>query len=97
MERMVSKNGNGVDAALDQGVGEEMEVNRIYNESALDTMARMPGGFVDLTVTSPPYDNLRDYQLEKFVVWCDNISDDKKREIIAELKATGIEPVTASG
>ena len=24
-------------------------------------MARMPDGFVDLTVTSPPYDNLRTY------------------------------------
>ena len=25
-------------------------------------MARMPDGFIDLTVTSPPYDNLRDYK-----------------------------------
>lgn len=25
-------------------------------------MARMPDGFVDLTVTSPPYDNLREYE-----------------------------------
>ena len=24
-------------------------------------MARMPDGFIDLTVTSPPYDNLRAY------------------------------------
>ncbi len=38
-----------------------MEVNKIYNENCLDTMARMPNGFVDLTVTSPPYDNLRTY------------------------------------
>jgi site-specific DNA-methyltransferase (adenine-specific) len=38
-----------------------MEVNKIYNENCLDTMARMPDGFVDLTVTSPPYDNLRKY------------------------------------
>ena len=39
-----------------------MEVNKIYNENCLDTMVRMPDGFVDLTVTSPPYDNLRDYK-----------------------------------
>lgn len=39
-----------------------MELNKIYNESNLDTMARMPDGFIDLTVTSPPYDNLRDYK-----------------------------------
>jgi DNA modification methylase len=38
-----------------------MELNRIYNENCLETMARMPDGFIDLTVTSPPYDNLRTY------------------------------------
>ena len=38
-----------------------IELNRIYNENNLDTMARMPDNFIDLTVTSPPYDNLRDY------------------------------------
>lgn len=32
-----------------------MELNKIYNENCLDTMARMPDGFIDLTVTSPPY------------------------------------------
>lgn len=39
-----------------------MEVNKIYNENCLDTMKRMPYNFIDLTVTSPPYDNLRDYK-----------------------------------
>jgi site-specific DNA-methyltransferase (adenine-specific) len=39
-----------------------MEVNRVYNENCLDTMGKMPDGFIDLTVTSPPYDNLRDYK-----------------------------------
>jgi len=38
-----------------------MKINKIYNENCLDTMARMPDCFVDLTVTSPPYDNLRNY------------------------------------
>jgi len=38
-----------------------MEINKIYNENCLDTMVRMPDEFVDLTVTSPPYDNLRTY------------------------------------
>ena len=38
-----------------------MEINKCYNENCLDTMARMPDGFVDLTVTSPPYDDLRTY------------------------------------
>lgn len=39
-----------------------IELNKIYNESNLKTMARMPDCFIDLTVTSPPYDNLRDYK-----------------------------------
>ena len=38
-----------------------MKVNKIYNENCLDTMARMKDDFIDLTVTSPPYDNLRTY------------------------------------
>lgn len=39
-----------------------MEVNKIYNENCLDTMKRMSDNFIDLTVTSPPYDNLREYK-----------------------------------
>ena len=38
-----------------------MEVNKIYNENCLETMAKMPDNFIDLTVTSPPYDGLRTY------------------------------------
>ena len=39
-----------------------IELNRIYNENCLDTMKRMDDNFIDLTVTSPPYDNLRTYK-----------------------------------
>jgi len=39
-----------------------MKINKTYNENCLDTMARMEDNFIDLTVTSPPYDNLRDYK-----------------------------------
>jgi DNA modification methylase len=38
-----------------------MEINKIYNENCLDTMSRMEDNFIDLTVTSPPYDDLRTY------------------------------------
>lgn len=38
-----------------------MEINKIYNENNLITMANMPDEFIDLTITSPPYDNLRNY------------------------------------
>lgn len=38
-----------------------MELNKTYNENCLDTMSRMPNDFIDLVVTSPPYDGLRTY------------------------------------
>ena len=38
-----------------------LELNKLYCENCLDTMAKMPDNFCDLTVTSPVYDNLRDY------------------------------------
>jgi DNA modification methylase len=37
-------------------------INKLYCENNIDTMSRMPDEFIDLTVTSPPYDNLRDYE-----------------------------------
>ena len=40
----------------------EMFINKNYNEDCLKTMDSMPDNFIDLTVTSPPYDNLRDYK-----------------------------------
>mgnify|MGYP000882789984 CR=1 FL=1 len=38
-----------------------MEINKIYNENCLQTMAAMPTNFVDMVLTSPPYDDLREY------------------------------------
>ena len=41
-----------------------METNRIYNESNLETMDKMPNEFIDCVITSPPYWQLRDYGYE---------------------------------
>ena len=38
-----------------------IEINKNYNESNLDTLIKTPNNTIDLTVTSPPYDNLRMY------------------------------------
>lgn len=38
-----------------------MEINKIYNENCLETMSKMPDNFIDLIITSPPYDSLRKY------------------------------------
>lgn len=34
---------------------------QIFNEDCLEGMKNLPDGLIDLTVTSPPYDNLRTY------------------------------------
>lgn len=46
------------------------QLNTIYNEDCLETMKRMPDGLIDLTVTSPPYDNLRTYNGYSFDFEC---------------------------
>jgi len=33
----------------------KIEINRIYNEDCINTMARMPDNFIDAIVTDPPY------------------------------------------
>lgn len=38
-----------------------IELDKCYNESCLDTMARMEDGSIDMVLTSPPYDDLRSY------------------------------------
>lgn len=38
-----------------------LQINVIRNECCLKTMAIMPDKFIDLTITSPPYDDLRSY------------------------------------
>ena len=38
-----------------------IELNKIYEEDCLETMLRIPDCFVDMTITSPPYDDMREY------------------------------------
>jgi DNA modification methylase len=38
-----------------------IELNKIYNEDCLLTLSKIEDNFIDLTVTSPPYDDLRSY------------------------------------
>lgn len=38
-----------------------IETNKIYNEDCLVTLSKTQDNFIDLTVTSPPYDDLRTY------------------------------------
>lgn len=38
-----------------------MIFNEIYNENCLETMYRMPENYIDMALTSPPYDDARSY------------------------------------
>ena len=40
----------------------ELEINKIYNMDCINGLRLLSDNSVDLTVTSPPYDNLRTYQ-----------------------------------
>lgn len=39
-----------------------IQTNKIYVEDCLDTMSKMDDESIDLVLTSPPYDNLREYE-----------------------------------
>lgn len=41
--------------------GKEIELNQAFNMDCLEFMRLLPDKCIDLTVTSPPYDNLRTY------------------------------------
>jgi len=45
-----------------------MEFGSIYNENCIETLGRMPDDLLDMTITSPPYDDLRDYNGYHFPV-----------------------------
>ena len=62
--------GNGLPKAMPK-TRHGFEINTIYNENCLATMSRMPDGYVDLVVTSPPYDDMREYDGSQFTEFKD--------------------------
>lgn len=45
-----------------------MQFGKIYHENCIDTLHRMSDDVIDMTITSPPYDDLRDYNGYHFPV-----------------------------
>jgi len=45
-----------------------MKFGEIFNENCVDTLSRMNPDTIDMTITSPPYDDLRDYNGYHFPV-----------------------------
>jgi site-specific DNA-methyltransferase (adenine-specific) len=71
-----------------------MEINRIYNESCLDTMNRLPDSSVDLVVTSPPYeyekDGLRKYDSNTGLGWTKSVFEECVKSLYRVLKPGGV-------
>jgi site-specific DNA-methyltransferase (adenine-specific) len=43
-------------------IAQGLELNKIYNMDCIEGMKMLPDNSIDLTLTSPPYDNLRTYK-----------------------------------
>ena len=66
----------------------KMEINKIYNEDNLETMARMPNDFVDLIITSPPYEDISgDLENRAEMVYYLDVEPDVEVNIIPILKS----------
>jgi len=65
-----------------------IEINKNYNESNLETLKRIPDNTIDLTVTSPPYGTLRDYENEDYL--CAKDFEDLGKELYRTTKQGGI-------
>lgn len=65
-----------------------LELNKIYNESNLDTMAKMPDNYVDYVLTSPPYNVGNNGMVEnKYNNYNDKLNDyfENQKFLISEL------------
>ena len=67
-----------------------MEINRIYNQDCLLTMSNMEDCFIDLVVTSPPYDNLRAYKNEIDKTWGEDVWKPIIKELYRVVKNGGV-------
>jgi len=67
-----------------------MKINHIYNEDCLETMKRMPNNYIDLVVTSPPYDNLRTYKNAIDKNWNESVWKPIIKELSRVIKDGGV-------
>jgi len=67
-----------------------MKINHIYNEDCLETMKRIPDNYIDLVVTSPPYDNLRTYKNEMDKTWNESVWQAIIKELARVIKVGGV-------
>lgn len=61
-----------------------MQFGIIHHENCIETLSRMPDARIDMTITSPPYDDLRDYNGYHFPV------EEIARLLLAKTKNGGV-------
>ena len=66
------------------------DTGKIFNENCLETMSRMEDNFIDLTVTSPPYDNLRTYNDNIDEAWGEDVWKPIIKELYRVTKEGGV-------
>lgn len=66
-----------------------LELDKIYNQDCLEGLKLLDDNSIDLTVTSPPYDNLRTYQTDDFV-WNFDVFKPIAQELYRVTKKGGI-------
>jgi len=66
-----------------------MELNKIYNMDCLDGMKQLDDECIDLTITSPPYDNLRTYN-GNIAQWSFEKFQDIAKELYRVTKQGGV-------
>ncbi len=68
--------------------GQMLELNKVYQGDCLEVMKEIDDDSIDLTVTSPPYDNLRTYN--NSLIWGESIWKSAIKELYRVTKRGGI-------
>lgn len=67
-----------------------VDLNKIYLGDCIQGMQQIPDGFVDLVVTSPPYDNLREYNDGIDKSWGEHVWKPVLQQLYRVLKDGGV-------
>jgi hypothetical protein len=85
-----------VNCRLPQEYWRDGDIGFLFNGKAEEVLPCIESESIDLTVTSPPYDNLRSYLFANAVVFRYIVTNEEKQNVIKELKAAGVKPKKAS-
>lgn len=65
-------------------------INKVHNENCMATMKHMATNYIDLTVTSPPYDGLRTYKKGIDISWNEEVWKPIIKELFRVTKEGGV-------